>query len=504
MADATVVSVAARGNAHAISPVLPGLPVGYGVRSVSTTSGTGTSFTLGIPAGATATDSVFVCLIHSNDVQLEAANPLQGWTVISSAFQTFITVRVLQSAVLATTGPWTFNFLRAGVSFSDTYVAAAVCVQADTTVIGARRPIVDTAVSKIVAPTTASFAFPAITPTNTGELMLWLAGWRRYTTFTPPADVTEQVELSSGTGSSDMTLWVGSQTGATTAGLSIGAITVANDNPSSYAADGQAMITSAFMSIPPPTSWVGDFETGDFSQYAFVLGADPNRITIQTDTPRQGTRYARFFALDEDVYPLTPTENPRASLVSPRILYPGFERWISWSTRFPVDFPSIPHNGWLVFWQYHGPPYTGSPSVGFGVDENDRINVERNQTYDYDTIWSAPMPRGQWIDFVLHVNLAQDETGFIELWVNGRQQVFARGVRKLYMRTVELDQNGGLEIDPSLYRKHGMFETATLDYDAVLLGSTVPSSIAGSIQIAPPVLMFGDRLSPSAIAKVVS
>jgi hypothetical protein len=460
--------------------------VAYDVRSVTTATGTGTSFTLAVPAGATSTDAVFVALIHSNNVQVGADNLFQGWTLAtSSAFGTAITVRFLSNSVLPSTGPWTFDFTRSGAPYADTYVAAAICVQSDSAIAGAQRPVVDTGTSSVSTPTTGPFVFPSITPGNTGDVMLWIGGWGRHTTMTPPGGVTERVDLSSGTTSADKHLWVGSQSNATTAGTPTTAISVTNDNPGAFTADVQGMISVGLKSVPPPTTWVGDFETGDFSQYAFVLEADTDRITIQTDTPRQGTKYARFIAYDSDVFPLTPTENPRASLVGPRTLYPGTERWLSWSTRFPTDFPEIPSHGWLVFWQYHGPPYTGSPSVGFGV-EGTHLNIERNQSYDYDTIWTGPMNKGQWQDFVLHLNLAQDETGFIELWVNGVQQVFIGGLRRLYMRTVELDQNGGVEIDPMIYRLRGMFESATLDHDGLRYDATPPTSLGGRWQTAAP------------------
>lgn len=473
----------------------------YDVRSVSTVSGTGTSFTIASPAGTQPTDSVFVLLVHSQNVQVNADDPFQGWTLATdSAFAADTTTRVLQTSSLASSGPWTFNFLRGGVLYSDTYAAAAVAVSADTAITSAQRPVLDVAAALVTAPTTGPFVFPSVTPGNTGDVILYVGGWGRYTTLTPPGGVTQRAEVSSGTSSIDKTLWVGSAAAATSSGVPTGTVTVTNDNPGAFTQDAQGVITVAIKSVAPVSAWTGDFETGDFSQYAFVLQAAPGRITVRTDSPRQGTYYARFAAHNADVYPLTPTDNPRASLVGPRILFPGTTRWLSWSTRFPGDFPAVPGDGWLVFWQYHGPPYVGSPSLGFGV-VGTHLALERNQSYAYDTIWTGPMPRDRWIDFRMLVRFAQDSTGFVELWVDGVQQVFTAGRRRLYMRTIEPDQISGVEIDPLLYRDSDMFEFATLDHDDVRFDVVPPAGLRTTV--APVVAGVREDTPRTVRARVV-
>jgi hypothetical protein len=459
--------------------------VAYDVRSVTTTAGTGSSFTLATPAGATATDSVFVAVIHTS--RLTIAGPI-GWSLATAnAFNTNITVRLLQTTALATSGPWTFT-----LSGSDTYVAAALAVQADSVVPGAQRPVIDTSRADVPGPTTGPFVFQSITPSNTGDLQLLIAGWGRYTTIDENGpEATQRVELSSGTSSTDKTLWVGSLSNATTAGTPTITYIAPNQNPGGFTAEGQGIIVAAIMSAPPPLTWVGDFEASSLlSQYSFYLGGDENRIQLQTGGGAdQGSNYASFRADDGDVFPLTPTDNPRASLVSPRILYPDTERWLSWSTRFPTGFPVIPLGGWLVFWQYHGPPYTGSPSTGFGVEGSTMV-LQRNQSYNYDRVWSKALVHDTWYRFVMHIGLAQDETGYIELWVNGIKQAFLNGTQRLYMRTIETDQTTGCEIDPLNYRLRGMFSTVTLDHDALRMDSTVPTAHTYANQVAPPVQAY--------------
>jgi hypothetical protein len=151
-----------------------------------------------------------------------------------------------------------------------------------------------------------------------------------------------------------------------------------------------------------------------------------------------------------------------------------------------------------VFWQWHGPPFVGSPSVGFGLLE-DRINLERNQTYSYDEVWSAPLVRDVWQDFLLHVKFAADESGFIELWFNGVQQKFANGRRRLFMRTLEPDQIGGVELAPTLYRKQGMFDAAALDHDALRYDPAPPAAAAPTLTTLAPVRMFSSAPKSAAL-----
>jgi hypothetical protein len=479
--------------------------VAYDVRSNSTVTGTGTTMTLSVPAGTTRTDSIYAVICHAGNIRI---TPPYGWTFATDNAFSNCTIRVMRlqgdPTSGLTAGPWTFPFLDVdGVTPIGTpYAGTALAVTRDDAVVGATPVVPDVFAAAVTSPLTSPAVPPTVTPANSGDVLMYAVGWFHATTFTPPAGVTERADVRSGNTSADLTMWVGTKANATTAGVTTSSVSVTNDNPFSMGSTGYAMVTVALFSGAPPSSWVGDFETGDFSQYAFVLRAATDRVSIQTDTPRQGTKYARLTAQDGDVYPLTPTDNPRASLVSPRILYPGFERWISFSVRFPLDFPTIPPDGWFVWMQYHGPPYAGSPSVGFGV-AGDNMNIERNQTYDYDAIWSSPLQRGQWVDFVLRVNFQQDETGYIEMWMNQVQQTFKGGVRRLYMRTVEADQNDGLELDPVNYRKRGILDTATVDHDNVKFEPTVPSSITSAIQIAAPVSVFGGATAdPTVVAEL--
>ncbi len=217
-------------------------------------------------------------------------------------------------------------------------------------------------------------------------------------------------------------------------------------------------------------SWLGDFETGDLSQWLHVLRASADRLTTVTAPVRQGRYAARFTVHDSD---RVVSDNPRAQLNSAPMHREGDENYIGWSTYFPSDFPSIPSGAWFVFFQFHGTPYSGSPQLGFGVSPDGHIELRRDDVYNYDRVWSQPQARGRWTDFTVHVKWSKDPSvGFVELWVNGARQTFSNGQTRLAMATIQADQTA-VENIPTNYRKRdSIFGPVTLLHDAIKVGTS--------------------------------
>jgi len=232
--------------------------------------------------------------------------------------------------------------------------------------------------------------------------------------------------------------------------------------------------TSPSPPTPPPTpSWNGDFDTGDLGQYDAVQRWAPDRIATVTSPRRQGRFAARLTAEDGD---LVVSENPRAQLMTAVMHRDGDEQYIGWSTYFPEDFPAIGGTDpFYVFFQFHGVPYDGSPPLAFGVGTDGQIGLSRSASYGYDRVWTAPLAKGRWIDFVVHVKWSMDEEeGFVELWLDGRRQTFSvNGMQRLVMQTVEDDQQEGLKTIPTNYRRRGiLLEPVTIYHDEVKIGSS--------------------------------
>jgi hypothetical protein len=217
-------------------------------------------------------------------------------------------------------------------------------------------------------------------------------------------------------------------------------------------------------------SWSGAFDSGTFAGWDDVIRAAPNRLSVVRSPMRQGGYAAKFSVADSDVAPATPTDDPRAQLNSPFLSRAGDDQYFGWSTLFPANFPDVPRSGFFVFFQWHGPPWHGSPRLGFNV-AGGRIFFGRDRQYGYDKPWSTRLVRGRWHDFVLHVKWSKDpRVGFVELWFHGHRQRFRNGAARLYMATLKDDQRA-VETIATNYRERGMVRgTVTIYQDAVRAG----------------------------------
>jgi hypothetical protein len=206
----------------------------------------------------------------------------------------------------------------------------------------------------------------------------------------------------------------------------------------------------------------------------------PGAVTEVPDPAGSGETVLQMTVKDTDVYPITPTENPRAQLVSPSIIEPGREFW--WHSRFflPANFPSsVP--GWLTVLEGpYGPPFNGPPPWHIEASGSE-LHWQRNGTYNWDVPWRMPLVRNQWVDVLLHERFGTD--GWVEMWINGQQVTFFESgnynpnhiasTQRLEMKTMDASNNGGANSTYiTNYRKAGMFETMTLFQGPLKLGTT--------------------------------
>jgi hypothetical protein len=206
----------------------------------------------------------------------------------------------------------------------------------------------------------------------------------------------------------------------------------------------------------------------------------PGALSEVPDPAGSGQTVFRSVVSDNDVYPVTPTENPRAEMLSPSEIVAGDEFW--WRTKFflPPEFPSS-LNGWLnVLQGPYGEPFNGSPPWQIQVN-GDKLQWSRNRTYDYDVPWRAPLVRGSWVSVLVHERFAAD--GWVEMWINGAQVTFFSGdsynpdnvapTTRLAMQTMDSSNNGSTNsIYLQSYRRKGMLQNTTVYHGPLVIGTS--------------------------------
>ena len=202
----------------------------------------------------------------------------------------------------------------------------------------------------------------------------------------------------------------------------------------------------------------------DFDQ----IQAAPGALTEVADPAGSGETSIEMTVNDGDVYPITPTDNPRAQALSPPLIQAGDEIWLQTKFMLPSDMPTV--KGWMTLMQIYGPPFDGSSPWEIDVAENE-ILWQRNGTYHWDIPWRMPLVKGSWVSVLLHERFASD--GWVEMWIDGQQVDFFANTTRLAMQTMDSSNDGGANSAKIMnYREAGMFDSASVDFGPLKLGTT--------------------------------
>ncbi|HEY1853614.1 MAG TPA: heparin lyase I family protein, partial [Solirubrobacterales bacterium] len=229
-----------------------------------------------------------------------------------------------------------------------------------------------------------------------------------------------------------------------------------------------------------PASTPGLIFSGSKVNEFWLNQSAPGAVTEVPDPAGSGETALKMTVSNRDVAPITPTNGPRAQLLSPAVIEPGDEFW--WSGKFflPQNFPSnVPD--WLnIVEGAYGPPFDGSPPFEIEVS-GDAIRWQRNSDYEWDIPWEMPLTRDSWVSFLVHERYASD--GFVELWINGEPITFFQNTsfnpnhegqtNRLQMQTMDASNDEGPNfVVIQNYRPPGMFNSVSLYQGAMKLGST--------------------------------
>jgi len=197
-----------------------------------------------------------------------------------------------------------------------------------------------------------------------------------------------------------------------------------------------------------PGTWRGDYETGNFDQWAEVQASrgNPNyppsavgdtEAEVVRSPVRQGSVAAKFIT-----YPSTRAPNGDRSEVSTSVAktggYEGVDRYYAWSTMFPRN--GNPRGFWSragdfnVFTQWHSEDGSCGNNLQLGIDATSQ---KQNRIYSDLSIRSpgdcdrqvgtrhsilGTLRFDAWYDFIVHVKWSsRRNAGWYEIWLNGRQ-----------------------------------------------------------------------------------
>jgi|GEM_PF-3550936 len=179
-----------------------------------------------------------------------------------------------------------------------------------------------------------------------------------------------------------------------------------------------------------------DFENG-FAGTSSYQAVSRDRARTVTSPVAQGSYSGRFEVRQGDD-PIN-SSGDRSEVSIDTNDTEGQERWYSWAVMFDGSFPNAGGGGWQVVTQFHSQRSGGQPPVAFYAENNVfRLQVwpknsDGSSASGPRTIWSTPVQRNVWYRMQLHVKWSgRDDTGFVELFVNGQPAGSKTYIRTMY------------------------------------------------------------------------
>lgn len=215
-----------------------------------------------------------------------------------------------------------------------------------------------------------------------------------------------------------------------------------------------ASLTFGGQALAASTTFVGDYSTGDFSQWNLVHNSGyrgPGGEFVPTYSAtivRDDTRgmAARFEVRAGDVLSPSLGGGERSEVMAGNETggTEGEIRWYQSSTKFDPSFPQNHADlGWGFTNQFWGATGAGPP-VGWSVGERNGywslVVQPQSQPAAYlqrRTLFDTPLDVGSWHDVTMQIRWsASDSVGWIKLWLNGERQTFVDGSDTYHVRTL--------------------------------------------------------------------
>lgn len=216
----------------------------------------------------------------------------------------------------------------------------------------------------------------------------------------------------------------------------------------------------------PGVLFRGDFESGFEGWHVQSLSY---RANLLYGRAFQGGAAARFEVHDGDVEPETGSER---SEVSGPTFQEGHDLYIRDAIRIPAA--SSYDGPWQIVQQLHEHDWGGSPGVAVFLEDDDSIAIHSGD--GSRTYWEGPeLSRDRWHDLVYRVHLSRDPgAGFVEVWLDGAQQVLDNGSTRVYGQTIQTTET---YIKAGIYRSRSSTGVSLVEHDAIVVGTSLAAVI---------------------------
>lgn len=271
-----------------------------------------------------------------------------------------------------------------------------------------------------------------------------------------------------------------SPTTATSRSSATAAISSTSRRPSILTSSAKAGAAAAagLVSTSAASSVTGSvlFDGTAITSWWLNQSAAASRVQTVPDPDGAANTAQQFTTYNTDVYPLTPTSNPRSQLDTPMtVLKPGNTYWESFEVYIPQNFTFL-ENGWVSLeTAVYGYPYAGTPPAAISLESGDfRFQRNSHGPDPWQVAWSTPAVKGQWYRFTWHFLFSA--TGWVELYVNDVQQSLLQGTTLYKQLPINLldasDYKGPWLSDEQIYYQLGMFPSATAYFKNYKIGTT--------------------------------
>jgi hypothetical protein len=180
---------------------------------------------------------------------------------------------------------------------------------------------------------------------------------------------------------------------------------------------------------PAEVAFVGDFETGDLSQWPSVGALDKHAYAVNARTDRAaGGRFAgrmevRYLdrGFNEDGTP----KKVRAEIFEKPVPN-GTEWWYGWSSMIAPEWQDQT-NTWYIIQQFHQNNLGSPPLFQRYAGGKWSIHCLKTICGGKGVLWEERIPKDQWVDFIYQIKWSAGDDGLLRIWKDGKLIVDYRG-----------------------------------------------------------------------------